>query len=172
MIDEQANTVKALQTAMQMEIDGKQYYLKASQASRNGLGQKLFQTLSGEEDLHLRNFEKIYQAIQTKKQWPPIQITPHSGRDLKTLFAEATDGVNSTTSELGAVQTAMAMENKTRDFYRQQGEIASFEAEKKYYSLLAGEEGAHHAVLLDYYEYLSNPGQYFTLKERQSLDGG
>ncbi|HEX7475089.1 MAG TPA: ferritin family protein [Dehalococcoidales bacterium] len=200
MKDEQSATVKALQTAIQMEIDGKQYYLKASQNSRNGLGQKLFLTLAGEEDIHRRNFEKIFMAIQSKKQWPGVESTSHAAGELKKLFSEATrDGggvrtpiseanrdsgerktvfseaskdIQAAASELEAVQTAMAMENKTHDFYKQQAETSSFEAEKKYYSLIAGEESAHHAALLDYYEYLNNPGQYFTMKERQSLDGG
>jgi rubrerythrin len=214
MEDEQSATVKALQTAIQMEIDGKQYYLKASQNSRNGLGQKLFLTLAGEEDIHRRNFEKIFMAIQSKKQWPGVESTSHAGGELKklisettrdggerktlfseatrdgggvrtpiseanrdsgerkTVFSEASKDIQAAASELEAVQTAMAMENKTHDFYKQQAETSSFEAEKKYYSLIAGEESAHHAALLDYYEYLNNPGQYFTMKERQSLDGG
>ena len=54
---EQARTMKALQTAIQMEIDGKAYYLKASQQSGNELGKKLFRTLAAEEDIHRQEFE-------------------------------------------------------------------------------------------------------------------
>ncbi len=66
----------------------------------------------------------------------------------------------------------MTMENKTRDFYLEQATKASFEAEKKYYEALAEQESAHHASLLDYYEYLTDPAGWFTIKERHSLDGG
>ena len=49
---EQDRTTKALQAAIQIEIDGKAYYLKASQQSGNELGKKLLKTLEAEEDTH------------------------------------------------------------------------------------------------------------------------
>jgi rubrerythrin len=171
-MNEQNQTLAALKTAIQMEIDGKQYYQQAAQASKNGLGQKLFLQLAAEEDLHRKKFEEIYKAIQAKKSWPNVGIKLHQGQQLKTLFATAGKDVKPSASELEAVQTAMAMENKTRDFYREQAKKASFKEEKDYYEALAGEESAHHAVLLDYYEYLQNPAGWFTVKEHHSLDGG
>ncbi len=172
MATEQEKTLEALKTAIKMEIDGKKYYQKMSQTSDNRLGIRLFQSLAAEEDIHRMMFEDIYKAMQTKKAWPKVGYTPHNGKELKTLFSLARQEVKSASSELEAIQTAMDMENKTRDFYQDQASKASFEGEKKYYLTLAGEESAHHAVLLDYYEYLKNPAGWFTMKERHSLDGG
>ena len=50
MVTEGDKTLKAVQTAIQMEIDGKEYYLKASQGSSNEMGKKLLQTLAAEEN--------------------------------------------------------------------------------------------------------------------------
>ena len=50
MTTEQDKTLEALQIAIQMEIDGKEFYLKASRESSNELGKKLLQALAGEED--------------------------------------------------------------------------------------------------------------------------
>jgi rubrerythrin len=172
MTTEQSKTLEALQTAIKMEIDGKKYYQKMSQSSGNELGGRLFQSLAAEEDIHRKKFAEIYKNLQANKAWPKVEFTPHGGKELKTLFAIASENVKSTDSELAAIRTAMDMENKTHDFYQEQARLASFEAEKKYYSTLAGEESAHHAVLLDYFEYLRNPAGWFTMKERQSLDGG
>ena len=172
MTTEQTRTLEALRTAIQMEIDGKNFYLRESRSSQNTLGTKLFQSLAAEEDIHRRKFEDIYKALRAKKAWPEVDFVPHGGKELKTLFATATENVKSTDSELAAIQTAMEMENKTHDFYREQAGKALFETEIKYYTILAGEESAHHEVLLDYYEYLKNPAQWFTMKERHSLDGG
>ena len=172
MVSEQAKTLDAVKTAIQMEIDGKQYYLKASGLSGNQLGAKLFKTLAAEEDLHRKKFEEIYKAIQNKNSWPAVDFTPHGGKELKSLFASASETVKASATELEAVQAAMGMENKTRDFYQQQAGKATFETEKKYYEILVKEESAHHAVLLDYYEYMRNPAGWFTMKERHSLDGG
>jgi rubrerythrin len=171
MPTEQSQTMEALKTAIQMEIDGKQFYLKAGESSNNELGAKLFKTLAKEEDNHRKKFEEIFKSIQAKKDWPKVELV-HSGDDLNTLFASASKKVKTTTSEIEAVQKAMAMESKTRDFYQARATQAAFDAEKEYFVSLAAVEAGHHRVLLDYFEYLKNPADFFTMKERHSLDGG
>jgi rubrerythrin len=75
-------------------------------------------------------------------------------------------------TEIDAVETAMAMENKTYDFYRSRIPKAAYAAEKQFYEELAIQEKEHHRVLLDYYEFLKNPAAWFVEKEHPSLDGG
>ena len=70
MTTEQDKTLKVLQVAIQMEIDGKEYYLKASQESSSELGKKLLASLAGEEDAHRQKFEWIYDTIRNTRQWP------------------------------------------------------------------------------------------------------
>ena len=171
-MSERSQTVEALMTAIQMEIDGKKFYQASAQASLNNLGQKLFQQLATEEDLHRQKFESIFKAIQARKPWPQVDIKLDGGKHLQNLFSSATKNVKSSASELEAVQAAMTMENKTRDFYHGRGKIAAFEAEKDYYLALEQQESDHHAALLDYYEYMKDPAGWFNVKERHSLDGG
>ncbi len=173
---EQDKTVKALQIALRMEIDGKEYYLKSSQESSNELGKKLLKSLAGEEDIHRQVFEKIYNAIRNKKGWPATDFKPDGGRRLRTIFARETGKVGSKVkalaTELDTIQKAMDMENKTYDFYKSQDESADYDAERDFYKTLAAEEQGHHTILLDYYEYLKNPAAWFVKKEHPSLDGG
>ncbi|GAI03232.1 unnamed protein product, partial [marine sediment metagenome] len=170
---EQNKTLEALQIAIQMEIDGKEYYLKASHESRNELGRKLLQSLATEEDTHRQKFEDIYNAIRNKKAWPVTDFQPDGGKRLRTIFARATEEMGSNikapATELDAIQTAMDMENKTYDFYKSQGENAAHEAERDFYQTLAAEEREHHLILLDYYEYLKDPAGWFVSKEHPSL---
>jgi rubrerythrin len=171
---EQDRTLKALQTAIQMEIDGKAYYLKASQQSGNELGRKLLKTLAAEEDIHRQTFERIYKAIRKEKDWPKTDFEPDGGRNLRTIFARAAGqgGSKAAASELDAVKKAMDMENETYDFYRQQEQTARYDAEREFYRALSAQEKEHHLVLLDYYEYLKDPAAWFVEKEHHSLDGG
>jgi len=171
LANEQVLTVSALESAIQLEIDGKEFYLRMSGGSGNAMGKKLFESLAAEEDIHRQKFEKIFKAIAAQKSWPEVKIERHIGA-LKTIFANASENAQFTGSELEAVQTAMKMENKTRDFYLTRSEKAVFPAEKKFYEALAKEERIHHTLLQDYYEYMQNPAQYFTIKEKHSLDGG
>jgi rubrerythrin len=176
MTKEQDTTLGALKTSIQMEIDGKEYYLKASKASRNELGKKLLEKLAAEEDIHRQVFERIYKDISAKKGWPEKVFQGDGGRGLKTIFSNAMKATDKDTkaipTEIDAVQTAMDMENKTYDFYRARGGKATYPAEKQFYEALAMQEEEHHKVLLDYYEFLKDPAAWFVQKEHPSLDGG
>jgi rubrerythrin len=176
MAKEQDKTLQALKDAIQMEIDGKEFYLKASRASSNELGKKLLEKLAAEEDVHRQVFEDIYKDISDKKHWPGTELHHDSGRGLRTIFARALEemdpDVKAMPTELDAVQTAMAMENKTYDFYKSRGSKATYDTEKAFYEALAVQEGEHHRVLLDYYEFLKDPAAWFVEKEHPSLDGG
>jgi rubrerythrin len=168
--NEHISTLNALGSAIQSEIEGKELYLKMSHATGNAMGQKLFQNLAIEEDFHRQKFELIYKDIAAQKNWPDIVVEKRA-ETLKTVFSAPFKNVKYSTSELEAVQKAMEMENKTRDFYLTQSKKATFPAEKKYYDELAAEERIHHTLLQDYYEYVQDPAQYFTIKEKHSLDG-
>ena len=176
MVTEQDKTLEALQIAIQMEIDGKEYYLKASRESSNELGKRLLESLAAEEDIHREKFEEIYDAIRNKRAWPETDFQPDGGKRLRTILARATEEMGSNkkapTTELDAVQVAMDMENKTYEFYKNRCKDATYNAERDFYEMLAAEENEHHLILLDYYEYLKDPAGWFVTKEHPSLDGG
>ncbi len=176
MVTEQDKTLDALKTAIQMEIDGKKFYLKASQESSNELGKKLLESLADEEDVHRQKFGEIYEAIRSKKTWPKTDFKPDGGIRLRTIFVRATEEASSdiktSATELDAVQTAMDMENKSYDFYQTQGKNATYAAEREFYEALATQEKEHHLILLDYYEFLKDPAAWFVSKEHPSLDAG
>ena len=119
----QEKTTQALKYAIQMEIDGKDFYLKASRESGNELGKKLLESLAQQEDYHRQKFEQIYETIRKSRNWPVVDFKPDGGKTLRTIFAEETN--NPTTkikvaqTELDAVQKAMQMEDKSYDLYHQ-----------------------------------------------------
>jgi len=176
MEDGQVKTLEALQMAIQMEIDGKEYYQKVSRKSDNQLSRELFQSLAAEEDIHRQKFEEIYSAIRNKKAWPVTDFQPDGGKGLRTIFAGAIEGMGSNikapATELDAIQTAMDMENKSYDLYKSRSQTATYDTERDFYETLAAEEKEHHLILLDYYEYLKDPAGWFVKKEHPSLDGG
>jgi rubrerythrin len=176
MVSERDKTLEGLRVAVQMEIDGKEFYLKASRASSNEMGRKLLESLSIEEDLHRQKFEQIYEALQQKKSWPGVKPASGFSQKLKTLFAQQAEeigtGIKAATTELEAVETAMDLENKSYDFYKSRSKAATSTVEKDFYDEVAAEETIHHKLLRDYYDYLKDPVQWFTQKEHPLLDGG
>ncbi len=175
MMTEQDETMKGLQTAIQMEIDGKEFYLKASRKSSDEIGKKLLASLAEEEDIHRQKFVEIYENIQDKEGWPRVNIDPEKDKNRQTVFSRAAKrgGARKKTlaTELGTVKTAMAMENRTFDFYQARSKKASFDVERDFYRAIAAQERVHHQSLLDYYEYLQDPAAWFVKKEHPSLDG-
>jgi len=167
--------IQALETALQMEIEGKEYYHKAGQRSDNPLAKKLFQRLAEEEDVHIKKANEIYKAIKNKARWPEKETTFKHERSLRNVFREAIEGmdreVKTSSSELEALKVAMNMEDKSYSFYRSRDKEASSSAEKSFYQALTAEEREHYLALLDSYEYLTDPQSWFTKKERWSLDG-
>jgi rubrerythrin len=176
METEQDKTLKALQIAIQMEIEGKEYYLKASQESSNEAGKKLLQSLAGEEDVHRQKFEQLYRAIQAQKAWPVTDFQPDGGKRLRTILVKTTEEIGikieAPATEHDAIETAMIMENKTYDYYKRQEGNALYDTERDFYRTVAAEEREHYLILLDYYEYLKDPAGWFVTKEHPSLDGG
>ena len=173
MATEQSKALRALQVAIQMEIDGKEFYLKASRESGNEMGKRLMESLAGEEDVHRREFEEIYRALEEKKGWPATDFKPDGGQSLRTVFSGAVDEarqVEVKDTELASVQTAMNMENKTYEYYKAQLAAVTYDAEKDFYTALMAQEREHYLVLLDYYDYLKDPGGWFVKTEHPSLD--
>ncbi len=176
MPSEQEVTLSALQTALQMEIDGKEFYLKASKASKNILGADLLKKLAEEEDTHRQVFQDIYNKIKSQKVWPDIKYRGDGGQVIRTVFAEALEmmdkNMTSIKEEMDAIRTGMDMENKTLDFYNKRSKEATYPAEKQLYEAVAVQEGEHYRVLMDYYDFLKDPAQWFVKKEHTSVDGG
>ena len=176
MMTEQDKTLEALKIAIDMEVEGKECYQQASQGSGNEVGRKLLQSLALEEEAHRQKFIEIYNAIQKRKGWPTTNFRPDKGKRLRALFARTCEvvGVNvkALAAELDAIRAAIDKEKKSYDFYNHQSQNATYNAERDFYEALAAEEREHELILLDYYEYLTDPAGWFVRMEHHSLDGG
>jgi rubrerythrin len=173
--NEQARTIEVLQLAVQMEVDGKEFYQNASRKGSNKLAKELFRQLANEEDVHRKKFVEIYEALKRGQNWPDVEPPSEKGKKIKSLFAEATKALGRAfevaESELSAIKIAMDMEVKSYNLYHSRSKESTLPVEKRFYETLAGEERGHHLALLDSYEYLSDPAGWFTKKEHWSLDG-
>ena len=73
--------------------------------------------------------------------------------------------------DLAAVETAMQMEIKSRDYYKEQGAKSTAADAGKFFAALAAEEHGHYLYLVDYKEYITDPADWFTHSEHHLLDG-
>jgi rubrerythrin len=175
MVTEQDKILEALQIAIDMEKDGKECYLQASQESGNEVGRKLLESLALEEDTHWRKFVEIYHVIRKRKGWPATDLRPDGGKRLRELFAGACAvtgvNVNPIATDFDAINTAIDKEKASYDFYNRQAQNATYDTERDFYGSLAAEEREHELILVNYREYLEDPVDWFTRVEHHSLDG-
>jgi len=174
MPTEQEKVIAALKYAIDMEQEGKDFYLKACSESSNDLGKKLLESLANQEDYHRAKFEEIYENIRKTHDWPPVKFKTDGGRTLRTIFAETESSTckPGNDSELEILERARHMEGDSYDFYIKHSREAKSAAEREFFTTIADEEHEHQLVLTDYLEYLKNPAGWFVMKERHSIDGG
>ncbi len=175
MKDAQTGLIEALKYAIQMELDGKKFYILSGQESTNKIGKELFSWLAEQEDFHRKRFEGIYELIAQKKGWPSTPIKPDKNHTFRTLFSEAIRSIGTSLkaekSEFIAAEKAIEMEIKSRDFYTARAAKATSDIEKNFFSAISAEEQGHYLALIDYKEYMSDPVGWFTRTEHHSLDG-
>jgi len=175
MKDEFASLVETVKYAIQMELDGKKFYLTAGKQSENRLGQELFSWLATQEDFHRARFEGIYQSISEKKSMPVEHITLNRTSPIGTIFREAIKSTGKTLkaqkTELEAVEKAIELEIKSRDYYKKQAAVSKSDIVRKFLSAVSAEEQGHYLALIDYKEYMQDPEDWFTRTEHHLLDG-
>ncbi len=175
MSEQTRRMTSALETALQMEVEGKEFYQKTGQKSVSPLVQELFKHLAEQEDVHYRRVKEVHDAVKTGSRWPQKESTFQRPRSLQRVFKDAIKRMGAhfeaPSSEIEALKIGMNMEDKSYSFYRNREEEAESPAEKAFYKALTGEERVHYLTLQSSHEYLSNPEGWFTMKERWSLDG-
>ena len=170
------STTQALEIALKMEKEGREFYLKAGQKSKNQLGQKLFQSLADAELEHMEKIKKIHAALAGTARWPGGETTFVKGKFPPTVFAEALANVGrlvkATSDDLEALRTGMDLENKGLLFYLDRSGQAASSGERQFYQALVAEERGHYLLLSDSYEFLTDPQGYLVRKEHHGLDAG
>lgn len=174
MRDRQGLT-EAVKYAIQMELDGKKFYSLCSHESVNRVSKELFSWLAEQEDFHRKKFEELYEKIMQNKGWPVTPVKPEKNQRFRTLFSQAIRDTGTALqpkkSEMLAVEKAIEMEIKSRDYYKDMVSKAASEVEKNFFLSISDEEHGHYLSLVDYKEYMADPVGWFTRTEHHSLDG-
>ncbi|MDZ4247160.1 MAG: ferritin family protein, partial [Dehalococcoidia bacterium] len=154
---------------------GKEFYDKSAEKSENELTRTFFKNMAAEEVIHKQIFQKIYDKIIAGANFPEVQLPLDEVKKAHEIFSDAMresgKTIKTSGSEQEALNYAMGLEKKTRDYYAEQSQNTDDPVEKNFYDTMAGEEQGHYIRLAEYNEFLTNPAGYFVMKERHSLDG-
>jgi rubrerythrin len=162
-----------LQLAIQMERDGKAFYLKAAAGAENAFAQKIFEELARQEDFHIERILLLYDQMKKEeplKEW----ITAVAGvGKLEKVFQESLqEKAQASENDVNALRFGLEIEDKSVKFYENLATHAVDSYEKRFYLTLSHEERDHYLRIMDSIEYLSDPVGWFYTRQKSMVDGG
>ncbi len=153
--------LQVLSQALQLEKDGRAFYLQAAERMHDERCQRTFRALADDERIHEEMILRQLHAVEGEGHYvllPDLQVQridleerlfPPSGPELNAKLQRTYD-------ELSALQMALEIEIKSFDLYRQAAARESDEAARQMYLWLAAAEHTHFDMLMANYETLSS----------------
>ncbi len=155
----------AIKMAIQMERDGYDFYMKASAQTSSQMGQSIFESLAGDEMIHLETFQKLFEAKVGKTEWEELvkssrkyETMPVFPKDLNAI-----EGANPETNELDALHIAMESEQKAVEHYSKIVDAIKDEEIRKIINEIITQEKNHYHILQEEFTHLSSTGFWYDL---------
>jgi rubrerythrin len=163
-MEEKNAALEALEKAIGIEMDGRQFYVEAAERSTNQRGKEMFLSLAHDEETHLLVVEKQYVSLFRGEGWQALVETPGEV-DLETpLFPKGKEAlekiVRPKDSDLDALVLAMGFETDSYELYSKGYAETDEPNGKAMYKYLANMERGHFEILMSNYEYLSRTGHW------------
>ena len=155
--------------ARQLEVDGRDFFLKKMEESTNPILKKLFESLAADEDRHIKWLDDL----------SPGGVDAQSANrellgKLKDVFGsdDAKEGLQKAESDIEVLDLAIGLEQKISDVYTAWSNSQDDEKQSKLGAVLAGQELFHKQLLQNTKEYLATPGDWFLKEEKWNFEGG
>ena len=162
-----------VQLALQMEREGKAFFLKAAAGSENQLAKKVFEELARQEDFHIERILAVYERMKKEE---PLKEWITQVADIVKLDKVFQDSLQAkaqaSENDLNALRFGLEIEDKSIKYYENLASHAQDSYEKRFYLTLSHEERDHYLRIMDSIEYLSDPVGWFYTKQKSMVDGG
>ncbi len=165
--------IEALKEALKMEDDGSRYYQQAMNKVESKLAKDIFDSLIRAELRHIKKINQLYKSLSETGKWPDVVLTRESNERLDNIFAaampEMDENIKGATTDIESLQTAAKLEKDGINYYQSKANLSDDPFERKFYLLMAQEEGEHYLSIIDTIEYLEDPQGYFSQRERGTM---
>ena len=162
---------EAFKAAIQLERDGRAFYLETAAKASNEITRRMFESLAGDELRHIEWIEALVPGVENARTANEALYAR-----LKGIFAgvpaEVREGAGLAQDDLQAIDVAIRMEDKSAAAYTEWVEKGETEDIRSLGKVLVGQERFHRQLLENAKEYLRAPGDWFMQEEQWSFDGG
>ncbi len=151
-----------LEQAMGIEQEGRQFYLKAAQATLDEKGQEMFTTLADDEKKHYDLIKRQHTALTSEGRWVGSSEIKAVQIDLdKPLFPRGREAlekaVTNRSNDWDALLFGLDIEIKSYDLYRKAALEIAEPLGRQMFEFLAGQEQSHFNILMMRYDFLFGP---------------
>lgn len=166
--------LQALKGAVQMEVEGRQFYLEAAKKVKSEGVREILEYLAEAEVYHIEKFKAIYQSLQKDPAWTEslAAFTPPKQEPYVCVMAMAKENQGTGgKDDLQALRTGIKMEECSIDHYTKLAKEIANPLARRFFMSIAHEERGHLLALQDMHNYLSDPADWFYVKEMGHVDG-
>ena len=165
-----AETLKAIETAIQIEKDGLAFYTEAAKQTDDPNGKKMFQSMARDEAAHQKLFEETRESLLKEGQWlSPEEVAAISPKSLdRPPIFPTGDEIKATEipeRELVALRRGIEAEEASIAFYSEQISKIEDPDGRAMYAYLIEQEESHRTILQGEYDYLTHTGFWFDIQE-------
>ena len=155
----------AIATAIQMEKEGRAFYLNAAAQTSSAMGAKLFTSIADDELVHLKTFEKIFEDRIGKEEWDALVKSSGKYKEIPVFPKDlkSSEGPDPDSSELDALHIAMKAEQEAIEYYGKIIEGLADEDVKKAIETIISHERSHYTLLNEEFTYINNTGFWYEL---------
>jgi len=166
--------LKALKDAVQMEEEGRQFYLEAAKKVKSPGVREIMEYLAESEKYHIEKFHEIYRSLEKDPGWnetiatfKPPQHEPYVCVLAMTKDEQGTGGAD----DLQALKTGIKMEECSIDYYTRLARETQNPLARRFFMSVAHEERGHYLTLMDMHNYLTLPEDWFYVTQKSHVDG-
>jgi rubrerythrin len=166
--------LQALKDAVQMELEGRQFYLEAAKKVESAGVRDILEYLAESETYHIEKFNQIYRSLEKDPAWtePLAAFTPPKHEPYVCVLAMSKENqASGGKDDLQALRTGINMENCSIDYYTKLARETNNPLARRFFMSIAHEERGHYLMLLDMHNYLSLPEDWFYVKQMSHVDG-
>ena len=170
---EQINdTMKILKTAIEIEDNGLEIFLKFARQTKDETGKNMFIRLALDEMQHRRILEQQFTKLAEGQALKNIEIPKSEVEKIAPKIREKQQRTRgeSGLKEIDALNTALDLEKKASKFFRDQAEAVNEPEAKALFIRLAEWEEAHFDIIQAELDSIQGTGFWFGIPEFQ-MDG-
>jgi rubrerythrin len=166
--------LQALKNAVQMELEGRQFYLEAAKKVESAGVREILEYLAESEKYHIEKFNQIYRSLEKDPTWtePLAAFKPPQAEPYVCVLAMSKENqASGGKDDLQALRTGINMEECSIDYYTKLARETNNPLARRFLMSIAHEERGHYLMLLDMHNYLSSPEDWFYIKQMSHVDG-